>query len=718
MSVSVETAKKTPRNRRGSPCRLPAALLLWPGAVVGLMVVSSVHAQDSLELAPIELRGTPIGLRFDSQSGIGSRLGLSLDEVPGQVDVIDQMRMQERGNRNTTEAVTGSVGFSDNSTLGNLSSFSARGFTDVQVLYDGMRLGAPGMTVRPQGTWIYERVETISGPAAVLHGEGSIVGAVNYVPRRPNPVESETDVLLSAGSFNSNRVAAGHGGPTNIEGLSFRIDGERQSSDGFLDNGDSRQEIISGSLRYDATDRLRFNVNVVYLDDDLPAYSGKPVDEDGNLPSVLDRANLNPTDASITGEEIRFTLDADYLATERLQIRNRFWYYKGERDWVNVEGYAIEEEGFSQGFAFSLDHDQTFFSNRTDALIDHRLFGRDARSVLGAQLSRDDFRSGRSSRPGFNRQIDDPRNPGQLGSVRDIDFDRSENIRRSERDTLALFAENQFDLGAGISIVSGLRGERIRVKVDNTVGDERRQGSETFTTQDARLGLVWEATRILSVFAQATSGSQFQLNPNIPAVDDLDTALQRSTGFEGGLRGRAIDGTWQFQVTAFDIEKRKRLVSDPTPENPDRRRQVGRQTSQGIELSGYWELLERLTLEGNASFLSAEFRNDPAVGGNTPSGVPKQLGNAWATVDVSPRIRARAHVQYVGEQQAANDNALQIPSYTLLNLSGSYDFDHNWTVTGRVRNVTDEQYFTSAWFGNQFFQGDGRAFEVQLSASF
>lgn len=694
---------------------------LFIAGVVMAGGVSAAMADEPVSLDPVIVEGEfeRAGLRLDADSDIGSRLDLPVEELPGSVDVIDQQRMQQRGNRDTTEAVTGSTAFSDNNTLGNLSGFSARGFTDVAILYDGISLGRPGMFARPQGIWIYERVETISGPASVLHGEGSIVGAVNYVPRRPTPDATETDILLSTGSFNSSRVAAGRGGPTTVDGLSYRIDGERRSSDGYADNAAMRQDTVSASLLYDASDRLALNANLVYLDDELPPYSGMPADPDkGEPPSDLARRNANPRDASAEGEELRFTLDADYLASASVQLRNRFQYYEGERDWVNVEGFDLDADGtLSQTFAFSLDHDQTFVANRSEALIDHDLFGRDARSVVGLQLSRDDFNSGRSARS-IDREVEDPTNPGDTGSVKDIDFDRSENVRDSRRDTVALFGENHLRLGGGFSVLSGLRAERIRLDLDNVEGGLPASASETFTTENARLGFIWETTPTLSLFGQASTGSQFQLNPNIPSVDDLDLKLQRSTGFELGVRGRSLEGTGEWQFTVFDIEKRNRLVSDPTDDDPDRQRQVGRQTSRGVELSGYWEPSASLALEANATVLDAELRGDADFGGNTPSGVPEKLANLWATWAVTPRASVQTNVRYVGEQQANNNNDLQIPSYTLLNLSASYSVDHDLDITARARNITDERYYTAAWFGDQYFVGDGRAFEIELTASF
>ena len=668
---------------------------------------------------------TELNLPMDAVSQSGSRLGLSAWELSGSVDVIDQQRMQERGDRNTTEAVTGAPGFSDSNSGGNLSGFSARGFRDVTVLYDGISLGKAGMTARPQGTWIFERVETISGPASILHGEGSIVGAVNFVPRRPNPNETETDLLMSIGSFGSTRVAVGHGGPTDVEGLSFRIDAERQISDGYTDNSELERDTVSASLRYDASDQLTFTANLVYLDDSLPPYFGVPVDAKGKPAGDNPRGNFNASDAIVEGEELRLTLDTEYRLSDTITLKNRTHANWAERAWSNVESSEIEASGdITQNFAFvPLTHDQFFFANRSEALIGHDLFGGQARSSLGLEFSWDDFASDRTRIGDVDIDVGDPNNPnvGTVSSILSATANPSSTTNpRNERTKLALFGENRLNLGGGFSLISGLRGELIRMDTKENISsgdvDIFVRDQKTFHAGDAKLGFVWAATEQFSLFGQATSGSKFSMSSSIPRIDQFDRDLERSLGFELGVRGRAMDGSWEWQIVAFDIEKRDRVVSDP--DNPGETAQVGRQTSQGLEVSAYAEPFERLALEFNGSVLDAEFHDDARFGGNTPSNVPKHLFNFWATWTLTDKLLARAHVRHVGEAQSDNGNTLEVPSYTLLNLSSRYSLNENWDVTFRVRNVTDELYFTQGQFGPQFYVGDGRGFELELKASF
>ena len=59
-----------------------------------------------------------------------------------------------------------------------------RGFAQalsVPFLFDVLRY--PGLAMSPRGTFVYDHIEVIKGPASVLHGLGTVTGAVNFVAK-------------------------------------------------------------------------------------------------------------------------------------------------------------------------------------------------------------------------------------------------------------------------------------------------------------------------------------------------------------------------------------------------------------------------------------------------------------------------------------------------------------------------------------------------------
>ena len=90
------------------------------------------------------------------------------------------------------------------------------------------------MSTRPANTWNLEKIEILKGPASVLHGEGAVGGAINFVTKKPKHGRPSHEFLLGLGSFETRRVGLGSGGSV-TKNTSYRIDGSWQESDGWVD---------------------------------------------------------------------------------------------------------------------------------------------------------------------------------------------------------------------------------------------------------------------------------------------------------------------------------------------------------------------------------------------------------------------------------------------------------------------------------------------------
>ena len=131
-------------------------------------------------------------LNTETVAGSVSYLGLTARQTPATVEVIDQRTLTDRGLHTTTEAAQAARRGDGRRCPGAPASFSMRGFSGTQIntLYNGIKIGPSEMTGRVMDTANLEQIEILKGPASLMSGEGATGGAINYVTKRPQPARS------------------------------------------------------------------------------------------------------------------------------------------------------------------------------------------------------------------------------------------------------------------------------------------------------------------------------------------------------------------------------------------------------------------------------------------------------------------------------------------------------------------------------------------------
>ena len=154
-----------------------------------------------------------------------------------------------------------------------------RGFANSQIntLYNGIKIGPPNMTSRVMDSGNLERIEFLKGPASLMSGEGSIGGAGNMVTRMPESGPIRSEARLSGGSFNTVRAGVGSGGSTALNGLDYRFDLGASRSGGFIDDSASRNWHFSAALDQRLSAALRLWGAVERKTDRAATHWGTPL---------------------------------------------------------------------------------------------------------------------------------------------------------------------------------------------------------------------------------------------------------------------------------------------------------------------------------------------------------------------------------------------------------------------------------------------------------
>ncbi|POA25212.1 MULTISPECIES: TonB-dependent receptor [unclassified Pseudomonas] len=658
----------------------------------------------------------------------GSRLNLTAMETPASVESLSGEQVRARGDRSVQDAVSRSTGISRTGTPGDGgTSLQARGFTgqsSVMQLYDGNRMyTGMGTVTFPVDTWSVQRVDVLRGPASVLYGEGATGAVVNVIPKKPFEGEIENHLRVGYGSYDSQQQAFDSGGSL-TDTLSYRLNLNRLRSNGWIDRGDSSSDFISAALRWQATDDLAFTLAHDYGDQRPQNYFGTPL-INGRLQNSLRNKNYNVRDDQQHYNDQWTRLTTDWQINDAVSASNELYYLKAQRRWQNAENYNFDTatQQLSRSGYFGIGHQQEQIGDRQTFTFKHLLFGLDSQTVTGVDYNRIRFQL--NSNSPFNDVLPNGQ-PLDLYHPQPGYFE-SANPYRDQFDSttkqMSVFAENRTQLSERWSLVTGVRRDYVHVDRNNLIDDS--QSDKTLTSNNWKAGLVFALTPETSFYGQvATStdgiGGLISLSPSQQQYD-LSTARQT----EIGLKQLFWDQRGEFTLAAYRIVKKKLLTDDPG--NPTLKQQVGQQSSNGLEASLDLQLPHAWQLQANAAIVKAKYDDFSEVvdgqtlsyDGNRPVDVPRRTANLWLNKNLSDDLKAGAGVRYVDARYADMANRNELPSYTVVDATLSWQALRNTTLGLQLNNLFDRQYAQSQYnAGQQWILGEPRSFFVTADYTF
>ncbi len=717
---------------------VPALLALHTTVVFAQSALPEVRVED--------VRESP--LNIDQRTDSASRLGLTARETPASVEVIDQTTMRQRGFRSVTEAAAGMVGVTAGDNPAEPSAFSLRGFTNSQIniLYNGIKVGPQNMTSRVMDTGNLERIELLKGPASIISGEGAAGGAINFVSRKPHrgPVENET--WVSYGSNNTLRAGFGSGGSTSKDGLDYRFDLNRASSNGFINDTGSRNAQLSGALDFQVNSAFKLFGALEHKQDHANPYWGTPLvpaataganaaggivsggyvsNYNGtNLGAVtIDSrsltTNYNVLDNYMKAEENMLRGGFEWSLRDNLVLREQAYYYTARREWFNNEIIAFNTgTGLLDRERFFVAHDQKLLGNKAELQWDSKLAGMDNRLVTAFDTSTLDFvRPGAANFPADTVPVVDPAR-GVYGLL--TLQKQTTGIRNN-----ALSVEDRLKITPAFALVGGLRYEMIdldRTSVNATGAN--RAGfpyAKSFHPVTGRFGATWEALPGFTLYGQyataadVVAGDIFLINPTQPVE------LTRVRSYEAGVKQIFWERRAEWTLAAFDITRSNVYAAA----GGRTLNTAGKQQSNGIELAAAVRPTARWNIWGNAAYTHAYYTDYSFAGGsfsgNAPPNVPHVVANAGVVyrVAVPLPVEFGASVRHVGDRYHSDANTVKLLAYTIGDVHASVDV-RKTKLSLRVRNITNERYaaWSDPFYPDQILLGAPRSYEISAVLKF
>ncbi len=693
-------------------------------AVLAPIAATSAQAQDGSQRVEITGRNDrpADSLPLYQPAAAGSRLGLTPLETPASIDVIGKDLMRERGDRTTQEALENAAGVATGQCFG-LTCFSMRGFSNnlsMPFLFDGLRY--PGLAFSPRGTFVFDRIEVIKGPSSVLHGLGSVGGAINFVTK-PADGKAERELFLAYDRWQTKNIGLGVGGGA-ADGLAYRLDvnvmdGDKGSA-GWVDRSSYRYRHAAAEVAWRIDPRLKLTLSAQALTDGGDWYFGTPLVA-GKIDERVRFNNYNVSDNGLDKRAHWLRANVEYALAPGWTLRNETYHNDERRSYQNAEVYNFVPATGRVALSDFLHivHDQDLIGNRTDLTTEHALGGMRNRLIVGLDWSRNKHQRTNNSPYSTGPVSVDFLDPVPVAFSTASAFSPQ---RRTVVEQQALFLEDLLNLTDKAKLSLSYRHDRIDLSSFDLRGNT--SFDKAWSANSWRIGALYDLTTSLTAYAQASRAFEPPAQVVTLTAAQRNFNLTRARQAEVGLKGALPGGRGEFTLAYFDIVRNDILTRDPSA--PTQTIQIGQQSSRGVEFDMAWRPVAGWSFGANGTWLKARYdRFIENVGGvatsragNLPPDTPERVGNLFVTWRPISDLRLSGSVRRVGARTTNNANTLVMPAYTTVDFGAGYRLPQG-ELALKLRNLTDKVYATRSYgTGDQVLLGEPRAFEISYAVRF
>lgn len=782
MSTSDPALVRRPRNlRRSATVPTTAGRNALALGISAVFAGGAAHAQDgdTIELDTLQVEERTIDTNPYAEPGAPYKARVSGDrrhvkelaDTPQTITVLTQTQIQESGRSDLKEILQAQPGI----TIGTGENGNAFGDRYVirghearsDVFVDGLR--DPGMTTRE--SFATEQIEVTKGPSSTFAGRGSTGGAINSVTKQASTEYDFTRLQGGGGSDDYRRFTVDSNQKI-TDAIAARVNLLHAYEDvPDREPADRERNGAAVSGAWTVNERLRLVADYYFLDASDDPDLGTYIVPGGGAP-VDDLAVYTQDEDFLETEIHTGTLRIDYRLTDWLDVQNATRYGVTDNGYVVTGARGADRDAsdpFAPGAAtVSLSTHQgwqavDYVVNQTNFFADQNVFGMRHQALASIEYSDLGVRNGVydvTNAGATNCVVGGRRGAapayclvGPNGQpVADVDDLLQRRITRGAFDsdydieTVSVALMDTIDLTAQFSLFLGVRMDSF--DYENLV--RGRDGSLTpfqyaDTLWNGHAGLVYQFSPVANVYFTWSSsaninGGESDVGGNcgygglcgdasqVPASQP-ETTENLELGTKWNLfGGRLLATAALFQITKDDVME---SVGDAYATIGTLN--TGKNRVRGMEFSLVGNLTPALSTQFGAARMSSE-----VLEAFNPADVGRNLSNFaddslfWQLrYQFTPRFALGGTVSYkskmftgqpdtaAGFDATTGRYAYQVPSYSVLDLFATCDFNEQLQVRVNVGNVTDEDYYLAAYRSGAFaYIGDARNARVTMTYTF
>ncbi|HTG38762.1 TonB-dependent receptor plug domain-containing protein [Sphingomonas sp.] len=596
-----------------------------------------------------------------------TRSPTAIDRVPASVTLLDKETIDRAGDLSVADLLvrTPGVTLTRNGGYGTATQLRIRGAESDQtvVVIDGVKINDPsspggGFNFANLLTGDASRIEVLRGPQSILWGSQAIGGVVNIVTPLPT-ADLEGSFDIEAGSRETVSGRAGIGGRTGP--LGWRVGAQTFTTRGISaiapafggEEADGyRNQSIAGRAMLDIIDDVSAEVRGYYSNGrtEIDGFSGDTAEYSRNE-EFVGYAGLN-------------------VALFDGRFRNRFGYGYTDTDRENLNPTRERAQTFD---AAGTNHRAEYQGSVAIAS------GIDA--VFGAENEISRFES---VSPSASLSVPVP----------------APATGRAE--ITSFYGQLNLSPLAGLTLTGGVRND-----------DHSRFGGKTLFAA----GGVWALPTGTLLRASYSEGFKAPTLYQLFSEYGNDALRpEQASGWEAGAEQRFLDGAVTLGATYFERRSTDLIIYagctgtsvDPrcfVPGSTTERRfgyydNVSRAFANGIEAAGRVALGQRVTIDGNYSWITSEDRSTGSANfGKQLARRPRHAWNASASYSLPAGPSFGAAVRWSGEAFDDASHSVRLAPYTLVDLRAETPVSETVSLFVRGENIFDEHYETVYRYG-------------------
>jgi len=586
---------------------------------------------------------------------------------------------------------------SNRGTGGNITSTASAAAIYVDEIYNGIG-----------GGYDFDRVEVLRGPQGTLYGRSATSGVVTIKTRDPDTTKFGADIALETGEGSLQHYSGGVNIPLMADKLAVRLSGNYYDREGYrISPGDDRNS-KSWRAKFLLTPNDDLSILLGYAREDNKTQSGGGSFSQPT-PDVFVFNPGNPPGAYSTGKNNY----NQYWAQVNWDLGSvALTYIPAVRKWEQNAIFTLGPPFFGV---------QTVLTPKSDFTTHELRFASDYDSPLQWQFGATSYDNKLRD---FNELISLP--PAFTTGL------RFRTSTKKSTSAYGAFGEVTWTFLPDTRLTAGLRADHTKVQTDQCytsitlqtkcIPNASESGIRKFDNVTYKLRLEHDLTPSNLVYASVstgfspgdiTLGTDANLAPEVVLLD-----AETLTAYELGSKNRFLDDRLQLNGSIYHNDYSAYQLADvnfsPSPDIPAFRNIAVPLKSTGVELEMLALPWTGGTFGVNLSYIDANFElsalpadsqlrfytkrvyGTPKVRGSVSYDHRLQFGSGYA-------LMLHGDVVYNGEYdtqrmtvaEAANGNKPYVNqgAQSVGNLSATLQFaEGRYSITGYVRNVTDETY--------------------------